>query len=45
MNLSVCLFVCPVAYLKKHIQTSQNFLYVFSVAVAQYCYDAAAVHG
>jgi len=32
----VCLFVCPLAYLKKAVQTSRNSLYLLTVAVAQH---------
>jgi len=35
MSVSVCLFVCPLAYLKITVQTSRYFLYVFSGAVAR----------
>jgi len=39
MIVSVCLFVCPVAYLKNlHVQTLRNFLYMLNVAVSWSCH-------
>jgi len=31
--------VCSLAYLKKHVQTSRNFLYMLTVVVARLSYD------
>jgi len=35
MSVSVCLSLCPLAYLRPHILASQNFLYMSTVATAQ----------
>jgi len=41
--LSVCLYVCPLSA-KRHVQTSWNFLYVLTMAVAQYSSDDNAIN-
>jgi len=43
MSVSVCLFVCRLAYLKITVQTSRYFLYVFSEAVARRSLDDTGV--
>jgi len=40
---SVCLFVCPLAYLKPYAQLSPNFLYMLPVTVARSFSDGSAI--
>ena len=41
--LSVCLCLCPLTYLKTHVQISPHFLYMLPVAVARSCSDGNAI--
>jgi len=44
VRLSVCLSICPLAYLKKpYVQTSRTFLYILHVAMARSCSDDNAI--
>jgi len=44
--MSVCLSVCPLAYLKNpHVQSSRNFMYVLHGAVARSSSDDSSCTG
>jgi len=44
-SMCVCLFVCPLAYLKRpHVQISPNFLHMLPVAMVQCSSDGNAIH-
>ena len=40
----LCIPLCPLAYIKNHVQTSQNFLYILPVIIARSSSDDNAMY-